>query len=53
MGDALLMECGDCFNDYIIMVCIQAKDTDLLFLFVKKILAGLSALQKVNSRDAQ
>ena len=26
------MECGDCFNDYIFMVCIQAvKDTDLLF----------------------
>ena len=36
-GDVLLMECGDCFNDYIFMVCIQAaKDTDLLFLYVKK-----------------
>ena len=36
-GDVLLMECGDCFNDYIFMVCIQAsKDTDLLFLFVNK-----------------
>ena len=36
-GVVLLMECGDCFNDYIFMVCIQAaKDTDLLSLFVNK-----------------